>query len=81
MQEKPIIMGEFGGQVQHFGSIETASQRFVKWQTDSCKYGFDGWIFWTWDLSEQPDFFHALMGDGQIERALAPVNRPDPCAP
>jgi len=81
MQTKPIIMGEFGGEVKRFASIDTATQRFVDWQIESCKYGFDGWIFWTWNLNEQPDFFNALMGKGQIEKALAPATRPDPCAP
>lgn len=77
---KPIIMGEFGGEVARFASLETANQRFVDWQEESCKYGFSGWLFWTWNLTEQPDFFNARMGDGQIERALAPVTRPDPCS-
>jgi hypothetical protein len=40
----------------------------VDWQVESCKYGFDGWIFWTWDLTEQPDFFNALRDEGQIEK-------------
>ena len=81
MQEKPIIMGEFGGEISRFHSIFTAAQSFVDWQVESCKYGFDGWIFWTWDLTEQPDFFNALMQDGAINGVLAPVIRPDPCAP
>jgi hypothetical protein len=79
MQTKPILMGEFGGEVKRFASLDTAVQRFVDWQVESCKYGFDGWLFWTWDLTEQPDFFNALMGNSQIEKALAPVTRPDPC--
>ena len=81
MQEKPIIMGEFGGEISRFHSIFTAAQSFVDWQVESCKYGFDGWIFWTWDLNEQPDFFNALMQDGAINGVLAPVIRPDPCQP
>lgn len=81
MQEKPIIMGEFGAEISHFSSIQTAAQAFIDWQVESCKYGFDGWIFWTWDLDEQPDFFNALMQDGAINGALAPVLRPDPCSP
>jgi hypothetical protein len=81
MQEKPIIMGEFGGQVGRFSSIGRAADAFVKWQVESCQYGFDGWIFWTWDLDEQPDFFNALMQEGAINGVLAPVVRPDPCAP
>ncbi len=81
MQEKPIVMGEFGGQISRFASIEDAAYSFRDWQVESCKYGFDGWIFWTWDLDEQPDFFNALMQDGAINGVLAPVARPDPCLP
>ncbi len=81
MEAKPIVMGEFGGEISRFSSIFSAAQAFVDWQVESCKYGFDGWLFWTWDLSEQPDFFNALMQDGAINGALAPVLRPDPCAP
>ncbi len=80
MQTRPIIMGEFGGEVKRFASLDTAAQRFVDWQAESCKYGFDGWLFWTWDLTEQPDFFNALMGNGRIEKALAPLTRTDPCS-
>lgn len=79
MRQKPILMGEFGGEVKRFASADAAAQRFVNWQVESCKYGFDGWLFWTWDLDEQPDFFNAKMGGGAIERALAPATRPDPC--
>ena len=81
MQEKPIIMGEFGGEISRFPSIEAAAQAFINWQVESCKYGFDGWIFWTWDLTEQPDFFNALMNDGAINGVIAPLARPDPCSP
>lgn len=81
MQEKPIIMGEFGGEISRFSSIQAAAQAFIDWQVESCKYGFDGWIFWTWDLTEQPDFFNALMNDGAINGVIAPLTRPDPCTP
>jgi hypothetical protein len=79
MQEKPIIMGEFGGEISRFSSIQAAAEAFKGWQVDSCNYGFDGWIFWTWDLTEQPDFFNALMDDGAINGVIAPLTRPDPC--
>lgn len=81
MKQKPIIMGEFGGEISRFSSIFSAAQTFVDWQVESCKYGFDGWVFWTWDLDEQPDFFNALMQDGAINGVLAPKLRPDPCVP
>ena len=80
MESKPIIMGEFGGGTANFASLDSAAQTFAAWQSESCAYGFDGWLFWTWDTTEQPDFFNALQGSGQIEKALAPINRPDPCA-
>ncbi len=80
MEEKPIIMGEFGGEVSRFASVDSAAQRFVDWQVESCDDGFDGWIFWTWDLDEQPDFLNAKLDGGKIEQALSPVLRPDPCA-
>jgi hypothetical protein len=81
MREKPIVMGEFGGEINRFPSIFKAAETFVNWQVESCKYEFDGWIFWTWDLEEQPDFFNALMREGAINGVLAPVIRPDPCIP
>lgn len=81
MQEKPIVMGEFGGEVSRFSSIEDAAHTFIDWQVESCAHGFDGWIFWTWDLNEQPDFFNALIQEGAINGVLAPVIRPDPCLP
>lgn len=81
MEIKPIIMGEFGGEVKRFPSIQAAARKFIDWQVESCKYGFDGWIFWTWDLDEQPDFFNALMNGGAINGVLAPIIRPDPCSP
>lgn len=81
MQEKPVIMGEFGGEISRFVNITEAALIFRDWQVESCNYGFDGWIFWTWDLDEQPDFFNALMQGGAINGMLAPVVRPDPCAP
>ena len=81
MQVKPIIMGEFGAEISRYPDIFTAAQSLVDWQVESCRYGFDGWIFWTWDLTEQPDFFNALMNGGTINGVTAPLGRPDPCLP
>ncbi len=79
MQEKPVIMGEFGGEVSRFASVTQAAQRFTRWQIESCAHGFDGWLFWTWDTQEQPDFFNAKMENGLIAQALSPALRHDPC--
>lgn len=37
----------------------------------------------TWDTEDQPGnkFWNAFDGGGVIDRALSPVDRPDPCAP
>ena len=50
MQEKPIIMGEFGVTRRSFASTASAANALVRWQVKSCKFGFDGWLLWTWDL-------------------------------
>ena len=80
MQTKPIIMGEFGGTVKSFVSTDIAARRLVNWQAESCKFGFDGWLFWTWDDDEEPDFFNALMDNGKLEKVLSPLYRPDACS-
>jgi hypothetical protein len=83
MQEKPILMGEFGAQKNFFTANEAALV-LAAWQVASCPYGFDGWLLWTWDLQTAgPDFTHywnALDGSGAINAAIAPKNRPNPCS-
>jgi len=81
MQEKPIIMGEFGAFRSAYPSASAAAQALQEWQVASCQYGFDGWLLWTWDAVEQTDFYNALSGDGEINSVLAPAKRPDPCLP
>ena len=49
MQSKPIIMGEFGANIHSYPSAEAAATALMNWQVESCQYGFDGWLFWTWD--------------------------------
>jgi hypothetical protein len=80
-QDKPIVMGEFGASRAAYASAASTARALHDWQVDSCRYGFDGWLLWTWDSSEQSDFYSGLSDQGQIDQALAPVNRPDPCQP
>jgi hypothetical protein len=77
---RPIIIGEFGGSKRVYSSASQTAQALVAWQRQSCAYGIDGWLLWTWDTDEAPNLWNALSGGGVIERALAPNNRPDPCA-
>ncbi len=76
---KPIIMGEFGANTKSFTDADSAARSLLKWQAESCRYGFVGWIFWTWDTSEQPGLYNAVQDEGKIEKALAPSARPNPC--
>jgi endo-1,4-beta-mannosidase len=77
---KPIVMGEFGGAKRNYVSASQAATALSSWQQQSCAYGIDGWLLWTWDTDEQPDLWNALSGGGVIEQALAPKTRADPCA-
>jgi len=81
MEEKPIIMGEFGAARSSYATESGAARALHDWQVESCGYGYDGWMLWTWDTEEQTDFYNGLTGEGEIDQALAPINRPDPCQP
>ncbi len=76
---KPILLGEFGAEHGAFPTADDAVRALVAWQVESCAAGFDGWLVWTWDSLEQPEFWNAVEADGAIERALSPTVRPDPC--
>ncbi len=78
--DKPIILGEFGAEDPPYATIEEALRVILDWQTESCRYGFDGWVFWSWDGPEQAQFWKATDAGGAIERALSPRERPDPCS-
>lgn len=77
---KPILMGEFGSEHQAHATADDAVRALVEWQVESCRHGFDGWLLWTWDSLEQPEFWNALDADGLIGEALSPLVRPDPCS-
>ena len=77
---KPIILGEFGAEHAAYPQSSDAVAALVHWQIESCAYGFAGWLNWTWDTTEQPEFWNAREDDGAIEEAMAPITRPDPCA-
>ncbi len=80
MQAKPIIMGELGAARSIFYTEITAARVLQNWQVESCRYGFDGWLLWTYNKIDE-GFYYGLSGDGEIDTVLAPANRPDPCQP
>jgi hypothetical protein len=77
---KLILLGEFGAEHRAYATIDDAVRTLVQWQVESCSYGFDGWLVWTWDALEQPEFWNAVDKNGAIEHAFAPVVRPNPCS-
>ena len=80
MREKPIIMGQFAALRQGFPSARSAAEAMQTWQAASCQYHFDGWVLWLRGSEEHTALYNGLDNGGVINAALAPVNRPDPCA-
>jgi len=81
---KPIIMGEYDGFTDVFPTPALAADGLKSWQIASCSAGFDGWILWSWDTepNELPglNIWSALSDNGEINHALAPLLRPNPCS-
>ncbi len=80
MKAKPVIMGEMGAFKTFFSSTAEAAQTLVDWQVESCKYGIDGWLTWTWDDTTVGEIIPATADGALISEALSPAKRPDPCA-
>ncbi len=79
MNRKPIIMGQFAAVKQGFPSAASAADSLQKWQIDSCRYGFDGWILWYRGSEEYAGLWTGAAQGGIINEVLAPARRPDPC--
>ncbi|GAB4424335.1 MAG: hypothetical protein Kow002_13850 [Anaerolineales bacterium] len=79
---KPIVLGEYGAFRHIYADIDSAARVVSKWAAESCEFGFDGWLYWTyypapasmgdrtWGFTDQ---------DGYLLDLFAPVNQPDPC--
>lgn len=81
-QKQPVIMAEYGVFNNAAPTISQAATALENWQIGGCGYGLKGWMLWTWDTPETvTNLWSALDGDGSVNQALAPVNRPDPCSP
>jgi hypothetical protein len=80
-EAKPVLLGELGALRSAHSNLDETPYALQDWQRESCRFGVDGWLVRTWDTVEDAARWNALSGDGTIERALAPANRPDPCGP
>jgi hypothetical protein len=79
---KPIILGEYGAFRHIYAELDSAARVTTNWIAESCDYGFDGWLYWTyypsaadagdrtWGLTDEDDYMLEMF---------APVNQPDPC--
>jgi len=82
-KQKPIVMGEVGAFISKYNSAESAARAVQGWIADSCELGFDGWLYWGYYRAPEA-IGDATWGftdaNGLLLKALAPTNRPDPCA-
>lgn len=80
--DKPIVLGEYGAFRHIYTEIDSAARVISKWASESCDYGFDGWLYWTYYPSDAHagDRTWGLTDEaGYLLNLFAPVNQPDPC--
>ena len=84
---KPIVLGEFGAFKYAYPHAWDGDRILRGVQAESCSYGLDGWLHWSWDTTEYgTGLYHEFPlwnGDasgGLIDQGLGPLFRPDPCA-
>lgn len=79
---KPILLGEYGAFRRLYSEVDSAARVVTKWVAESCAYGYDGWLYWTYYPAD-PDATDHTWGfvdeDNYLLDMLAPVNQPDPC--
>jgi len=81
---KPIILGEYGAFRHIYPEIDSAARVISNWVAESCQYGFDGWLYWTYypsDASAGDRTWGLVEEDDYLLNLFAPVNQPDPCTP
>lgn len=83
--KKPYMIGEFGAFKRVYGEPTNAARGMRDVQVATCRYGAQGWLYWTWDTHEDlagmPLFVHMDDANGAVNGMLAPIKRPDPCKP
>ena len=82
--EIPVVMGEYGAFEDRYGTIESAARAATQWAAESCQFGWDGWLYWSYfDLPEAlgDPTWGFVEDDGFMLDLFAPVNQPDICTP
>ena len=82
---KPIVLGDFGAFQFAYPTVADAELALKGFQADSCAFGLDGWVFFSWDTTEfgsgEAPLWNGMSAGGPIGQALGPRLRPDPCVP
>jgi len=81
---KPIVMGEYGAFRHIYAEADAAARALITWVAESCNYGFDGWLYWTYypsDASAGDRTWGLVDEDDYLLNLFAPVNQPDICEP
>ncbi len=78
-ERKPIVLGEYGAFKFAYPSAAEGAAALVDLQVESCRFGFDGWLYWFWTESD-PELWVGPEAGGAINRGMSPKERPDPCA-
>jgi hypothetical protein len=80
---KPIILGEYGAFRHLYPSIEGASAALTEWVHESCRYGYDGWLYWTYyaaDMSAGDTTWGFVDQGNYLMELLSPATQPEACA-
>lgn len=64
--KKPLFLGEFGAFKSKFPAVESAAAWINEWSAQFASRGFAGWLYWTYDTSEQPELWNACEGQRLI---------------
>ncbi len=76
---KPIVLGEYGAFKTAYSSPSEGAAALVDLQVESCRAGFDGWLYWLWD-QRNDELWTGIEGGDAINQAMSVRERPDPCA-
>ena len=79
---KPIILGEYGAFRNIFPDLQPAARAVMEWQSESCSYGFDGWLYWAYyPANEGVDdrTWGFTDNSGYLLDLFSPTEHPDPC--
>lgn len=81
-ETKPILLGEYGAFRHTFSDVDSAARALTEWVAQSCLYGFDGWLYWSYypaDASASDRTWGFVDEENYLLDLFAPANQPDPC--